>query len=648
MSSRRDFTALHIGLGDREDASKKKKQSFLRSWYRLSRLQRTILLSLVILCLLCSAYFLPLWFEDIEDNSAEEAGRSGRRHKPDHPDEEEEERHMSLEEEEKLHADKAGGILPELKDKSAQRLNDLETDIKKVKKEEEEENKKPPANVIDAPVDEHEQQKDTDKQIEPPVDEHAWEKVKGEAEKSVAPFDFFEAGKKRNVKQQAVVDAFRHAWSAYKRHAWGHDELHPITKRHSEWFGVGLTLVDSIDTMIIMGLKEEYEEAKAWVTDKLTFAVSRDVNLFEITIRVLGSMLSSYHLTGEAIFKQRAVELADRLLPCFNSKSKVPYSDVNLLTGHAHAPRWGPDSSTSEVTTIQLEFRDLSKITGDKKYAEIVHEVSMHVHDLPKVSGLVPIFINANSGNFRTSATITLGARGDSYYEYLLKQWLQSGKKLNVFRDDYLAAMKGVEEKLVRKSEPSKLTFVGELLSGRNFSPKMDHLLCFLAGSLALGAHHGLDHGHLKLGEQLAYTCYQTYARQPTRLAPEITYFNLAPGAAEDLIVKPLDAHNLLRPETVESLFVLYRITGDQKYRDWGWQIFQAFEKHTKVPDGGYSSISNVRDAGNPRFRDKMESFFLSETLKYLYLLFSDDPRLISLDEYVFNTEGHPLPMDSS
>lgn len=98
----------------------------------------------------------------------------------------------------------------------------------------------------------------------------------------------------------------------------------------------------------------------------------------------------------------------------------------------------------------------------------------------------------------------------------------------------------------------------------------------------------------------------------------------------------------------MESLFVLYRITGEQKYREWGWQIFLAFEKHTKVPDAGYSSIHNVKDATNPRFRDKMESFFLAETLKYLYLLFSDDPNLISLDDYVFNSEGHPLPIEKS
>ena len=95
----------------------------------------------------------------------------------------------------------------------------------------------------------------------------------------------------------------------------------------------------------------------------------------------------------------------------------------------------------------------------------------------------------------------------------------------------------------------------------------------------------------------------------------------------------------------MESLFYLHRITGDKVYRDWGWKIFQAFEKHTKIPEGGYSSISNVKNPDKPVFRDKMESFFLGETLKYFYLLFSDDPNLLPLDRYVFNTEAHPLPI---
>jgi len=451
----------------------------------------------------------------------------------------------------------------------------------------------------------------------------------------------------QNEQQVAIVEAFKHAWKAYKKYAWGHDELLPITKTYNEWFGIGLTIIDGLDTMYIMGLKDEFQEARDWVANSLHLDVNRDVNLFETTIRVLGGFLSTYTLTKDDLFLAKAKELGDRLLPAFKTPSNVPYSDVNLKSKSAHAPRWGPDSSTSEATTVQMEFKALSRFTGDPKYEDIVDNVIKHVHKLEKKDGLVPLFINANTGKFRSSATITLGARADSYYEYLLKLWIQTGKTHKTLKQDYLDAVEGMKKHLMRESEPSKLLFFGELLGGHSFSPKMDHLVCFLAGTLALGAHNGLPEEHLELGKRLADTCWETYKRMPTGLSPEITYFNMAPSVQEDLIVKPADTHNLLRPETLESLFILYRITGDQKYRDWGWRIFQSFEKYTKLPDG-YSSINNVKSPSSPNYRNKMESFFLGETLKYLYLLFSDDPNLLPLDQYIFNTEAHPLPILTS
>lgn len=113
-----------------------------------------------------------------------------------------------------------------------------------------------------------------------------------------------------------------------------------------------------------------------------------------------------------------------------------------------------------------------------------------------------------------------------------------------------------------------------------------DHLVCFLAGTFALAAHNNIGDGHLELGKRLGETCYKMYESMPTHLSPEIAYFNQVEGATEDIIVKPADTHNLQRPETVESLMYLYRITGDNKYREWGWKIFEAFEKYTKVEDG--------------------------------------------------------------
>jgi len=448
----------------------------------------------------------------------------------------------------------------------------------------------------------------------------------------------------QNERQKAVVDAFKHAWQGYRTYAWGKDHLRPISKTQQTWFDLGLTLIDSLDTMLVMGLTEEYTEARDWVESDLKLTTEKDVNLFETTIRVLGGLLSTYHLSQDKVFLEKATELADRMMGAFDSVSGIPFSDVNLRSRTGHSPKWSPDSSTSEVTTIQLEFRDLSRITGNPKYEDAVSRVSEKVHALEKTMGLVPIFINANTGKFRQSSTITMGARGDSYYEYLLKQWLQTGKSIEYLREDYNLSMSGVMNKMVRRTVPNNLLFLGEILSGgKDFKPKMDELACFLPGTLALGYKNGMPKSHLDLAEELLYTCYLTFARQPTFLAPEITYYNTASGSTKDFYVKPNDSHYLLRPETIESLWYLYYITGNKTYQDWGWKIFQGIESYTKV-SGGYTTISNVKNPIDTRPKDMMESFFLGETLKYLYLLFADNHE-IDLDEWVFNTEAHLLPL---
>jgi len=207
----------------------------------------------------------------------------------------------------------------------------------------------------------------------------------------------------------------------------------------------------------------------------------------------------------------------------------------------------------------------------------------------------------------------------------------------------YNAAMSGVKKHLIAKSHPSHLTFIAELPSGigGDLSPKMDHLVCFMPGLFALGATEGLtveearkaENGvkwgvrqeeDLKLARELMRTCYELYNVTATGLAPEIAWFNLKHGKSDDgefieedpskdIIVKPRDAHNLQRPETVESLFVMWRITGDEIYREWGWKIFEAFLEHTAVGEGaknGFTSLDNVNEIP-PAQRDNMESFWL-------------------------------------
>uniref|UniRef100_A0A5B7A6W5 alpha-1,2-Mannosidase n=1 Tax=Davidia involucrata TaxID=16924 RepID=A0A5B7A6W5_DAVIN len=476
------------------------------------------------------------------------------------------------------------------------------------------------------------------------------------------------AGPNWIARQRSVKKAFIHAWSGYKSYAMGYDELMPLSHRGVDGLGgLGATVVDALDTAMIMGIDEVVSEASSWIETQLPDRISQkgQVNLFETTIRVVGGLLSAYHLSGgdqgkntihkgpkPIVYLENARNLADHLLTAFTSSpTAIPFSDVILHERSAHP---APDglSSTSEVSTLQLEFNYLSSLTGDPKYSSESMKVLEHLKTLPKVEGLVPIYISPHSGEF-SGENIRLGSRGDSYYEYLIKVWLQHRESnWTYLHDMYEEAMKGVRHLLVRKSIPNELVFVGELPYGPNgaFSPKMDHLVCFLPGTLALGATKGItkekamkdnlltfeDLENLKLAEDLAKTCFEIYSVTSTGLSPEIAYFNVE-GHSEggldggnksskyvnDIIIKQADRHNLLRPETVESLFVLYRITEDPKYREWGWEIFQAFEKYTKVDSGGYSSLDDVTMLP-PQRRDKMETFFLGETLKYLYLLFGD------------------------
>jgi len=295
--------------------------------------------------------------------------------------------------------------------------------------------------------------------------------------------------------------------------------------------------------------------------------------------------------------------------------------------------------------------------------------------------GLVPIFIDPRTGHYQTTS-IRLGSRGDSYYEYLLKQYLQTNQTEGVYRRLYDHAMTGIHDHLIRKSVSGELIYTAELIpqGGRQpeaswrLDPKQDHLVCFLGGSLMLGAStagalvdrvsvpplpHELSEQAKRdwlTGVELVKTCMATHDTK-TGLSAEIVHFQIPGNKVEDWSgrtdwyikgsqpgkIPSLDARYILRPETVESLFLAFRLTGDTMYRDQGWDIFQAIQKHCRIPTGGFASVKNVDQVPVER-EDKMETFLMSETLKYLYLLFSD-ATVLPLNEYVFNTEAHPLPI---
>lgn len=464
-------------------------------------------------------------------------------------------------------------------------------------------------------------------------------------------------------RQQAVKQAFERSWAGYRKYGWGLDEYHPLSKggKNMGPKPLGWIIVDSLDTMAIMGLKAQLNDARDWVKNVLNYDMDYEVNTFETTIRMLGGLLSAYYLTKDQLYLNKAKDLGERLVGAFDSPSGIPYASVNLHTGRgkeSHADMGA--SSTAEAATVQLELKYLSMLTGDAKYWKLAEKVHAVIDSNHSPDGLVPIFIQPGTGKFQ-GRLIRLGSRGDSYYEYLIKMYLQTGMEEDVYRQMYDEAVNGIKKNLVETSYPNQLTYIAELENGVGGPtvPKMDHLVCFAGGMFALGATHGnlvetsrredwstLQESDLQLGRELTRSCYEMYARTETGLAPEIAIFNRDPEKTEDFHIKLADAHNLQRPETVESLFVLWRVTKNPVYREWGWKIFEAFEKYTRVEgDAGYTSLDNVRQIP-PKRRDNMESFWLSETLKYLYLLFDDSDQL-PLTDVVFNTEAHPFPIFS-
>lgn len=429
--------------------------------------------------------------------------------------------------------------------------------------------------------------------------------------------------------------------------------------------GMGWIIIDSLDTMILMNQTSRLQHAREWLAKTLTWDQNQDVNTFETTIRMLGGLLSAHYLSneyphlaalkdddlgqaGEDLYLEKATDLAGRLMAAFESTSGVPYASVNLaeykgIPSHADMGA----SSTAEATTLQLEFKYLAKLTGEENYWKKAERVMEIIDENNPKDGLVPIYIYPTNGEFR-GENIRLGSRGDSYYEYLIKQYLQTNKKEPVYEDMWKETLRGMRKHLLTYTEPSGYTILGERQSGVDgpLSPKMDHLVCFLPGTIALGATGGLteaearklstwtvqDDEDMKLARELTQTCWGMYKWMATGLAAEITYFNIAdppasptarhnppkdfdpdPNAAwrQDFDVHANDVHNLQRPETVESLFYMWRITGDIQYREWGWEMFKSFMNYTAVENkGGFTSLINA-NVVPPVTKDSMESFWL-------------------------------------
>jgi mannosyl-oligosaccharide alpha-1,2-mannosidase len=433
---------------------------------------------------------------------------------------------------------------------------------------------------------------------------------------------------KPDPRRQAVVEAIQHTWKGYKANAWGFDEFCPISKEKKNWGegkGIGVTIIDALDTLFIAGLKDEVDEAIKWIEKSLSFNQDIKLSMFESTIRLLGGLLSAYQLTGHKVLLTKATDLADRFLPAFKTKTGIPDNYINLKSGEHEGAQWnGGAAILSEFGSLQLEFRTLSQLTGNPKYDDVATKAFYEIQD-SCTQGFCPR--SFYSGGTPSGQTAGLGSFGDSYYEYLLKQWLLTKKTESDYKVLWDKAVAHIQETSVRGP-------TGHLIpNGMETAKTMEHLACFAGGLFALSYLHTEDPAHLTMAKDIASTCHYMYTMSRTGLAADSVLFDRDPPGY-------IESKFILRPETVETYFYLWRATKDPKYRDWGYEVLQACNKHLKVDDGYVGAVNVNETPIKPN--DMLETFWLAETLKYLYLLFSEDS-VINLEDTVFNTEAHPL-----
>ncbi|KAJ1980163.1 hypothetical protein H4R35_001220 [Dimargaris xerosporica] len=476
----------------------------------------------------------------------------------------------------------------------------------------------------------------------------------GQAQTDKAPGDV------NSNRRYLVRQALSRAWGAYMELAAGYDELLPVSRGGVN--NLSVTPVDALDSLWIMGLKNEFQQA-CDIVAKIDFSkATSPVSFFETGIRVLGGLLSAHEMSGNRMLLDKAVEIGDLLMVAFDTPTGFPMSRVDLPKKSASGTR----VLLAEIGTIQLEFAKLSQFTRNPKYDQAAQQV---IYRLDKMQtdypGLIPAHLDADTGKPR-SDLYTFGAMGDSYYEYLIKYAVLTNSKNGLHGQMYTKAINSMKLDMLTTAANHPDDWYLPELRGNRVDPKMHHLTCFAPGMLALGSHFMGARDDMDIAKRLMETCAKFYRDTATGLGPESVKFNLelafdgTPGsngtdamAAGELSAAEVadfrdrgytieNQSYLLRPETIESLMYLYRFTGDPKYQQMGWDAYKALELYARAP-AGYATVKDVERAhrvGNQH--DSMPSFFLAETLKYLFLLFSDKS-VYSLDDYVFNTEAHPF-----
>lgn len=453
----------------------------------------------------------------------------------------------------------------------------------------------------------------------------------------------------REQRRNEVRELFQKNWKSYRKYAWMKDALQPLSASYKDQFsGWAATLVDALDTLWIMGLREEFDEAVEAVST-IDFGKSSTgrVNSFETTIRYLGGLLAAYDLSGRGVLLQKAIELGDMLYAGFNTPNHMPCDFIDFekaKTGRGLQVE-GTVVSASPGT-LSMEMTRLSQITGDSKYYDATNRVmEMFAEQQGKSSipGMWPIMVSMSRMDVKSGNKYTLGGSADSLYEYLPKMWLLTGgldAKYGTMSHDFMEAAD--KHFFFRPMLPDRADI---LISGNAetledgsiyLDPETEHLACFIGGIFGVGGRVFDRPDWVTTGSKLTHGCVNAYKSMPTGMGPE-RWNHVAcksrtscnwdeqeweagkakrPEWKQHLpkgFTTAKDPRYILRPEAIESVFVMWRITGKKEFQEAGWDMFKAVAKGTatEYANAAVLDVTKASKDGLPQ-EDYMEVRFSS------------------------------------
>src|ERR1043166_2168481 len=411
------------------------------------------------------------------------------------------------------------------------------------------------------------------------------------------------------------------AWGHYAERCFGQDQIKPVSGGAEPFFfpegpTLGLTIVEALDTLYVMGLDRDLENGVRWVVENLDFDIDGEVQVFETSIRMVGGLLSGWQATCDKRLLALAKDLAERLSPAFSkSPTGMPYRFVNLKTGAVR----DPISYPAEIGTYIAEWGTLSKATGDRRYFEMAKRAAKGLFARRSKIGLVANTIDIKTGEWR-SRRASIGPPTDSYFEYLWDGWQLFGDAdFKHWYDLHTAAI--VRHQAEYRGGHLWFPQV-DFESGAILDHHQSELASFYAGLLAQGGDRASGRDYL--------ASWADVQKRLTVLPEGYDYAKAAPDRVT----------NELRPEFVDSCLNLFLLQQNDHWRELARTHYETMET-TRRAKYGFTILDDVT-ARPPKRGDLCPGYWWSEQMKYYWLLFSDTDRFDYSTNYL-STEGNIL-----